>query len=324
LAQDPDSGYTAVTYHNHASNSDVLVYDNLEWVSYMTDTTKETRTNSYKSLNFGGVSDWAVDLDRDWGGAGVGSGDDEDTSGLFCDPDIQYESLESLEAAAGTVTPGCHVIYALDVLQRMLETAVSTYNDVNNGYDSKFDSYRRYMKNALPYQLERWAHWQGHYDGAENFFGLGQQYFNCKFDGNSLWEGPCPVPNDVVGNWHVGYWDLKMTLRDSAGFDATLADLGIDRSWVEFGEYVDLKPCVPTSGGTGGCQPFELTIQGFPKMKADWESPNPKDIMDEVKPNLPNLEIELVTAMSEICLGTWEGSNSAVVGVLSMPILMMA
>ncbi|KAH6853073.1 glycoside hydrolase superfamily, partial [Chaetomium sp. MPI-CAGE-AT-0009] len=249
LAQEPDSGYTAMIYHNHASNSDVLVYDKLEWVSYMTDTTKETRTNWYKSLNFGGVSDWAVDLDRDWGGAGVGSGDDEDTSGLFCDPEIHYDSLEALEAAVDTVTPGCHVIYALDVLQGMLETAVSTYND---------------------------------------------------FDGNGKnYEGPCPVPDDVTGNWHVGYWDLEMTLRDSDGFDAALADLGIDWEWVEFGEH------------------------GYPKMKADWEAPNPKEIMDEVMPNLPNLEIVLMTAMCEIGLGTWEGTNSAVVEVLSMPILMM-
>lgn len=32
------------------------------------------------------------------------------TSGLFCDPDIQCKSLEALEVAAGTVTPGCQVI----------------------------------------------------------------------------------------------------------------------------------------------------------------------------------------------------------------------
>lgn len=176
LAKDPDSGYTASTYHNHASNSDVLVYDDLECVSFMTDVTKETRMNWYKSLNFGGVSDWAVDLDHDWGSSGIGnSNDDIETGGLFCDPNVQYDTLEAVEAAASTITPGCHVIYALDAFDKMLVAAVAKYNDVNNGYDGKFDSYRRYMKNALPYQLDRWVNWRG-YKG-KRLYGQGAAVF---------------------------------------------------------------------------------------------------------------------------------------------------
>ena len=328
LAQDPESGYTAMTYHNHASNSDVLVYDGSEWVAYMTDTTKETRTNWYKSLNFGGVSDWAVDLDRDWGGAGMGEDLDEfETGGLFCDPDASFDSLEALATAAdaNSVPDGCHVLYALFTLEKMLENTVAKYNDVNIDYDDKFDSYRRYMKEALPYQLSRWANWHGPSDGpVEKFFGKGQQYFNCKFSGKTEYDGPCPVPQDVVGNWLEGYWELEMTLRDSDGFDAALADLGIDRSWVEFGEYVDDRPCTPTSGGTGMCLPFELTIQGFPLMKADWQVPNPKDIMTMAMSNRTKIEDEILVAIFGLGLGTWEGSNSDMVEVLSMPVLMMA
>jgi GH18 family chitinase len=322
----PGSGYTASTYHNHGSNSDVLVYNDLEWVSYMTDITKETRTNWYKSLNFGGVSDWAVDLDRDWGGSGIGSGDDELGEGLYCDPDVKFADLAALEAAAaaGTVTPGCHVVYTLDVLGQMLKDAVARYNDVNNGYDGKFNSYTRYMKNALPYQLQRWAHWRGPLAG-DDLLGKGQQYFDCNFDGDgdTRWQGPCHVPQDVVGNHYMGIWSLQMTLRDSAGFDKALGDLGIDREWIYFGEHIEEIKCAPGTGGTGVCVDFELTIQGYPKFKAEWEVPNPKDIMTEAMKNLQKLYTELAVAMFEIGYGTWEGSNSDVVEVLSMPIFMM-
>ncbi|OLN89004.1 Killer toxin subunits alpha/beta 6 [Colletotrichum chlorophyti] len=44
------------------TDSDYLVYEGTEWVAYMSDDTKAKRTEKYKSLNFGGTSDWAVDL----------------------------------------------------------------------------------------------------------------------------------------------------------------------------------------------------------------------------------------------------------------------
>jgi hypothetical protein len=42
-------------------NSKVLVFDG-NWVSYMDDNDKIARTNLWKSSNFGGVIDWAIDL----------------------------------------------------------------------------------------------------------------------------------------------------------------------------------------------------------------------------------------------------------------------
>ncbi|KAF1828295.1 glycoside hydrolase, partial [Decorospora gaudefroyi] len=49
-------------FRDEESDSDILVYNDYEWVAYMNDENKLRRTNYYKSLNFGGVSDWAVDL----------------------------------------------------------------------------------------------------------------------------------------------------------------------------------------------------------------------------------------------------------------------
>jgi GH18 family chitinase len=46
------------------SDSDILVFNANQWVAYMTDQRKASRVARYKSLNFGGTSDWAVDLQQ--------------------------------------------------------------------------------------------------------------------------------------------------------------------------------------------------------------------------------------------------------------------
>lgn len=48
-------------FHDGASNTDVVLYKG-DYVSYMTPTTKFTRRNDWKALNFAGSIDWAVDL----------------------------------------------------------------------------------------------------------------------------------------------------------------------------------------------------------------------------------------------------------------------
>lgn len=40
---------------------------------------------------------------------------------------------------------------------------------------------------------------------------------------------------------------------------------------------------------------FHLTIQGYPKLKREWEVPNPKDVIEDAMRNFPNLEVELAT-----------------------------
>jgi chitinase len=46
------------------SDSDIIVYNDTQWVGYMTTTTKSTRTTYYKGLNMGGTTEWAVDIEQ--------------------------------------------------------------------------------------------------------------------------------------------------------------------------------------------------------------------------------------------------------------------
>ncbi|EME81305.1 glycoside hydrolase family 18 carbohydrate-binding module family 50 carbohydrate-binding module family 18 protein, partial [Pseudocercospora fijiensis CIRAD86] len=58
LADNP----TALTWYDTDSNSDILVYDAIQWVAFMSDTTKTSRRNHYLSIGYLGTADWAIDL----------------------------------------------------------------------------------------------------------------------------------------------------------------------------------------------------------------------------------------------------------------------
>jgi hypothetical protein len=56
------AGRVVKSFVDTSSNSDVLVYDDIQWVSYMSTSTKKTRAALYSAWGFGGTTDWASDL----------------------------------------------------------------------------------------------------------------------------------------------------------------------------------------------------------------------------------------------------------------------
>ena len=51
------------TWYDDETMTNYLVYDDVQWVAYMDADTKATRTSIYRALNFGGITDWAIDLE---------------------------------------------------------------------------------------------------------------------------------------------------------------------------------------------------------------------------------------------------------------------
>jgi GH18 family chitinase len=49
---------------DNKSNSNILVYDDTQWVAYMDNDIKARRNQLYAGLNMGGTTDWATDLDE--------------------------------------------------------------------------------------------------------------------------------------------------------------------------------------------------------------------------------------------------------------------
>ncbi|KAL6834323.1 glycoside hydrolase family 18 protein [Trichoderma sp. SZMC 28015] len=91
------------TWFDKDTGSDYLVYDDVEWVAYMSDHTKEVRRDKWKQLNFGGSVDWAVDLQEFNGADTVGPhGDYNDSSCIQVFDNMIWDWLNpSIEAVVG-------------------------------------------------------------------------------------------------------------------------------------------------------------------------------------------------------------------------------
>ncbi|KAM3566265.1 hypothetical protein ARSEF4850_000773 [Beauveria asiatica] len=79
---------TADAEVHSSKDGDILVYDKTEWVAWMSPGMYRTRTDWVRGLNFGGTSDWAMDLDASHDdGDGPGGGDGGDGY-LVVSPDL--------------------------------------------------------------------------------------------------------------------------------------------------------------------------------------------------------------------------------------------
>lgn len=65
---------------------DILVYDSTQWVSWMKPSTYDERSAWAQGLNFGGVSDWAIDLNASFTDNGTEIG--EGSGVVYIDPEI--------------------------------------------------------------------------------------------------------------------------------------------------------------------------------------------------------------------------------------------
>ena len=135
------------TFYDPGSDSNFLVYNETQWVAYMDDTTKTSRTNWYRDLNMAGTVDWAVDLQSFTGDDQNPAGDDNDelsdTTPLSpCDQ--TFATVEDLEAASDSIPIHCRGQYTVGVLSSLLDAALKNYTDLmNGGYDGKFTTYAK-------------------------------------------------------------------------------------------------------------------------------------------------------------------------------------
>ncbi len=57
------SGRINHNYIDITSHTNIIVYDDTEWIGFMTPDMKDVRKNYYKELGMGGITDWASDLE---------------------------------------------------------------------------------------------------------------------------------------------------------------------------------------------------------------------------------------------------------------------
>lgn len=158
-AENPDL-YGNITISQSSSDvvGDVLIYNKTNWISWLSPSSYASRRSWTDGLNFGGTSDWAVDLNETYSdngtGSSVDSGYDDDDDYTPCDYTKTFKSLDDLSSSAGDLRSDCVAVYALQVLIDMLDTAYANYTDVNNGYDDLFGYYVTYIDKLVPNILQ--------------------------------------------------------------------------------------------------------------------------------------------------------------------------
>ncbi|KAJ5121673.1 uncharacterized protein N7515_009634 [Penicillium bovifimosum] len=99
-----DTNDSAEKSFDKGSDSNILVYNKTQWVAYMDDTTKDSRTSYYKGLNLGGTVDWAVDLQSFTGdSAGSGGGSSLDQQIFYVDPSVWEDDKPAMNCEAPCV-----------------------------------------------------------------------------------------------------------------------------------------------------------------------------------------------------------------------------
>jgi chitinase len=151
--KNPDSsGVTVQTIYDKDSDSDILVYNDLEWVAWMADNTKKERMKWYESLNFAGASDWAVDLDYDKGLFE----EPQDGTGIAlrpCQYNLEFSDFTQFEALQFSIPEYCKDYHIMQILQKMLGEVIGRYDEIKKGYDGKFGYYVKWVKEKVPAQL---------------------------------------------------------------------------------------------------------------------------------------------------------------------------
>ncbi|RYP14310.1 hypothetical protein DL765_006475 [Monosporascus sp. GIB2] len=227
------------SYYDQKTDSDILVYNNDEWVAYLSANTKKSRTDYYKSLNFAGISDWALDLWNDGLQPDDDSGGDLDQEDNFvsCDVSRTISSLDDM-AKDSSIPIYCRGFYTLTVLLRLLEQAKTNYTKADNGYNALFGFYSKYYHELVPYQIQ-------HCTGWSNGGGLCLKYMSCTWSENSSGQGTttgCPVPNHQSNVEDV--FTMTYQVIDEAGFYNTLEEnYGIAKDRVEFGSRDQIVTC---------------------------------------------------------------------------------
>lgn len=292
------SGGGNIQQWRDSSLSNILVYNDTEWVAWMDDDNKKSRISLYEAWNFGGVTDWAVDLQDYVAGEAV-----EPWQPVKCDG--QFKSLDDL-LAASNIPEMCMNIYLMQVLSGTLKGALDSYQDLlNSDYDHDFDLYSQQVKAVAPDQLKDFMN-----KHMNDYFTCIVSKGDSKGYTNVTWKS---CPGDTDHPFSV-YWEPK----DVDGFFTELEkSTGIDRTWVKFGDYHYWDLCIPPQD----CSAFGW-YHGYP-MLTDFTVPNPKDTISKALPSLQDLGESLLDTAAEAAAFIYDGAYSDVVDGSSLLVFMI-
>ncbi|KAL7819905.1 glycoside hydrolase family 18 protein [Trichoderma gracile] len=314
--------YSVQAWYDEKTDSDYLIYNQTQWVAYMSKSVKEARIKKYQALNFGGISNWAIDLEEWWVDMyDLDGTDKEDTDGLDELFDTCEDTYETLEDIPQDLDSRCASFYILTVLSSQLSRAVEAYKEVSEGYDNKFKWYVEWVRDGINDDLFDFMTGSGE----------GNKYMDCKWESEvSKGSGPCTEMKLRVEPSNPGARYIEYTLRDEDGFYKALqASHNIERDWVTFENYAVHDPCTCPPGGGGTycrCMNEYVMYKNFPrriKEASKIDVPNPKELVDEALPKMDELAQLLAWTIPLVRMGSLDVSYEDPAVAFSMPVFML-
>ncbi|KAL6161323.1 hypothetical protein ACJBU6_00443 [Exserohilum turcicum] len=327
-------------YTNEGSN--IMVFNHTEWVAWMDDDMKGSRSKFYDSYNFAGTTDWAVDL-QDWHGAD----EPEDyempiDENYWADCEGQYNSLDQLKDRKGTIPSHCMEQYITDVQISVLDGALKKYKDlVDKRYDDKFRIYASYVKDQIPDQINNFMT----SDKVDKYFSCSDyktrgtcckdcryatcienciKGSNCKGGKGEYPMDKCPRIEFQKGTLDGDYIpNATFTLKDKDGFYNDLSETwGIDKEWITMGKRLMRinNGCQYAGENVQNCIQWNNNyFKNYPMMNGDKvKIYNPKDIIGDSYPKA----LDMLYRFQDMSIaGIWDEqiTESDLVDSMSLP-----
>ncbi|KAK2590717.1 hypothetical protein QQS21_011588 [Conoideocrella luteorostrata] len=329
------------SYIDKDSDSNILIYGNpgaVDWVAYMDGDVKADRINWIKGLNFGGSTDWAVDLQNyseNEDGEDDDDDDDEDdyddetgNDAPTCPSDKNPGTLEGLADAADSLDPGCVHLFALDILYSQLTESLSLFDTNSQDYDDKFGWYEKWTKEQIQTRID---------DFMKLGSGKGLKYFDCYWANT----GDMEEKDSCLGMPHIwemnNGWSIRYDLVDKKGsFDALEAETGISESWVRFDDTTSQPGCEDNGDllpgrGNPPCRKLFHKHLNYPQKGPDdaIHVGNPKKLIQASMDNVTALRTSLLSSYLSVGLSFYDDgpddtSATDAVVAYSMPVLQLA
>ncbi|KAJ5241649.1 Peptidoglycan-binding Lysin subgroup [Penicillium citrinum] len=327
-----DTSYKGRTWYDKDSASDIMVYGTegeiTSWVAYMSDETKNDRIDWVKGLNFGGVTDWAIDLQELKLGVDPDSDEvqDIDLPALpkGCSSKDWPDNLEDLRNNIDKIDLGCRAQAVVWVLIKILPGILDNYKSAGDNYDEYFKYYAEWVRNGIDDSLPLFM------------WGNGQKYMDCKWSSTKDGSGnkACTEMNVPEGQPGQGQVVITYTVRDEDGFYKALQDdYGIEKDWIVWKDThadpensVPCPPCPNLTKNCPSCAGHGVTYHNWPVKAADDDIhvPNLKSIIHTAVPNITTLQDVILGSFIEMRIGAMDASDEDVATALSMPVFMIA
>ncbi|KAK5789006.1 hypothetical protein VI817_008130 [Penicillium citrinum] len=327
-----DTSYKGRTWYDKDSASDIMVYGTegeiTSWVAYMSDETKNDRIDWVKGLNFGGVTDWAIDLQELKLGVDPDSDEAQDIDlpalPKGCSSKDWPDNLEDLRNNIDKIDLGCRAQAVVWVLIKILPGILDNYKSAGDNYDEYFKYYAEWVRNGIDDSLPLFM------------WGNGQKYMDCKWSSTKDGSGnkACTEMNVPEGQPGQGQVVITYTVRDEDGFYKALQDdYGIEKDWIVWKDThadpensVTCPPCPNLTKNCPSCAGHGVTYHNWPVKAADDDIhvPNLKSIIHTAVPNITTLQDVILGSFIEMRIGAMDASDEDVATALSMPVFMIA